>query len=51
LWSRWAKDDAGAEQAESGSPVHLALEHLDLSVESDLSSGTEEVRFGNLVAD
>ena len=24
------KEDAGAEQAESGAPVHLALEHLDV---------------------
>jgi hypothetical protein len=29
LWLRWVKDDAGAEQAESGAPVHLALEQLE----------------------
>jgi hypothetical protein len=32
------QDDALAEQAEAGAAVHLALDHLDLYVESDLSN-------------
>jgi hypothetical protein len=44
-------DDALAEEGEACAAVHLALDHLDLSVESDLSSGTEEFRLGKLMAD